>query len=167
MASCAADSRVQWDSGSEPTGSMSTDEGRRAPPDLGARVKERRRQRGWTQQQLAERVDCSHTAISHIENGRRWPSFQTLRRLAEALQLDLLALHDVDVQFPQGVTERSEFEEVLDDAWPPPAGPGRLQALQRVFEVTRGWPSDDRRRRLLQDFVGTLSAASQGSGAEE
>jgi ribosome-binding protein aMBF1 (putative translation factor) len=44
-----------------------------------------RMERGLTQQQLAERMGTSHSAISRIESGRHTTSAETLRRLAEAL----------------------------------------------------------------------------------
>jgi ribosome-binding protein aMBF1 (putative translation factor) len=42
---------------------------------------------GLTQQELAERMQTSHSAISRIESGRHKTSAQTLQRLAEALGL--------------------------------------------------------------------------------
>jgi transcriptional regulator with XRE-family HTH domain len=40
-----------------------------------------------TQQGLAERMGTSHSAISRIESGRHKTSVETLRRLADALEL--------------------------------------------------------------------------------
>lgn len=42
--------------------------------------------------ELARRAGCSQPHLSNIEHGRRQPSPATLRRLAEALQVPLLAL---------------------------------------------------------------------------
>ncbi|MGH3042600.1 MAG: helix-turn-helix domain-containing protein [Gaiellaceae bacterium] len=41
---------------------------------------------GLTQEQLAERMGTSHSAISRIESGQHRPSVATLQRLAEALE---------------------------------------------------------------------------------
>jgi transcriptional regulator with XRE-family HTH domain len=43
-----------------------------------------------SQQELAERVGTSHSAISRIESGRHKTSVETLQRLAEALGLRLV-----------------------------------------------------------------------------
>ena len=42
---------------------------------------------GLTQQELAERMGTSHSAISRIESGQHRTSVGTLQRLAEALEL--------------------------------------------------------------------------------
>ena len=61
---------------------------RLAPYEQLARIVIRRRMRlGLTQQQLAERMGTSHSAISRIESGRHGTSVQTLQRLAEALEM--------------------------------------------------------------------------------
>ena len=45
---------------------------------------------GLTQQELAERVGTSHSAISRIESGRHRTSVATLQRVAQALGLRLV-----------------------------------------------------------------------------
>ena len=48
-------------------------------------VRKLRKERKLTQKQLAELVDVSESAICNIENGKRSPKFETLLKLAEAL----------------------------------------------------------------------------------
>ena len=47
----------------------------------------RRAELGFTQQQLAERMGTSHSAISRVESGQHRTSIATLERLAEALEV--------------------------------------------------------------------------------
>lgn len=47
----------------------------------------RRGELGFTQEQLADRMGTSHSAISRIESGQHRTSVATLERLAEALQV--------------------------------------------------------------------------------
>lgn len=47
----------------------------------------RRAELGLTQQQLAERMGTSHSAISRIESGQHRTSVATLERLAQALEV--------------------------------------------------------------------------------
>jgi ribosome-binding protein aMBF1 (putative translation factor) len=47
----------------------------------------RRAELGLTQQQLAERMRTSHSAISRIETGQHRTSVATLERLAQALEV--------------------------------------------------------------------------------
>ena len=52
-----------------------------------ARLKEMREKRALSQVELAERAKLQATAISHFETGNRSPSFDNLRRLADALSV--------------------------------------------------------------------------------
>jgi transcriptional regulator with XRE-family HTH domain len=45
--------------------------------------------RGWSQTDLAEKSGMQPSAISHFEVGRRAPSFENLKRLADALQVSM------------------------------------------------------------------------------
>ena len=53
---------------------------------LGGNLSERRKQLGWTQELLAERVGVDAETISRIERGAHLPSLPTLDRLAVALR---------------------------------------------------------------------------------
>ena len=46
-----------------------------------------RKQRGITQEQLAEKSDLSNVYISHIENSRSIPSLETLMKLCSAMDV--------------------------------------------------------------------------------
>jgi transcriptional regulator with XRE-family HTH domain len=50
-------------------------------------VIKRRMELGLSQQQVAERMGTSHTAISRIENGQHPTKQETLARLADALEM--------------------------------------------------------------------------------
>ncbi len=51
-------------------------------PELGRRVADLRAKRGWTQQDLAERVAVSRAAVSHVEAGLSIPGERTVALLA-------------------------------------------------------------------------------------
>jgi transcriptional regulator with XRE-family HTH domain len=52
---------------------------------FGRRLRQLRRQKDLTQEQLAEAVGVSVEFISNMERGVNAPSFETLEKLAEAL----------------------------------------------------------------------------------
>ncbi len=54
---------------------------------LGLAVKARREELGLTQEQVYLRTDIHQRYISNVENGKRNPSYASLRRLAEGLEL--------------------------------------------------------------------------------
>jgi len=49
------------------------------------RVREAREMRGWSQSDLAEKSGLQPSAVSHFETGRRSPSFDNLKILADTL----------------------------------------------------------------------------------
>jgi transcriptional regulator with XRE-family HTH domain len=51
------------------------------------RLRAARDMRGWNQGELAGAAKMPQTSIAHLESGSRKPSFDTLRRLAEALEV--------------------------------------------------------------------------------
>ncbi|MBQ1240651.1 MAG: helix-turn-helix transcriptional regulator [Lachnospiraceae bacterium] len=59
---------------------------------LGSRIKEARKNKGLTQEQLAELADLSTTHISNIENAKKIPSLQSIVSIANALSATVDAL---------------------------------------------------------------------------
>ena len=51
------------------------------------RLKKARELRGWSQAELGEKAGMPGSSIAHFETGTRKPSFESLRRLANALQI--------------------------------------------------------------------------------
>lgn len=57
---------------------------------LAKRLKECRKQKGWTQQKLAEKTGLSFNTITKIEQGiGDSPTLKTLLRLSDALEIGL------------------------------------------------------------------------------
>lgn len=51
------------------------------------RLREARDRQGWSQAELAQRSDMQPSAIAHFEASRRKPSFENVRKLANALDV--------------------------------------------------------------------------------
>ncbi len=62
---------------------MPTDE------SIGKRIQEIRKQQGMTQEALAERINISKSSISEWESCKRVPRMETLRKIADALGVDV------------------------------------------------------------------------------
>ncbi len=56
---------------------------------IGLRIKELRRSRHMSQEQLAELIDVNFRTIQRIETGRNVPSLETLAKLARAFDIDI------------------------------------------------------------------------------
>lgn len=64
------------------------------PPDraLAATLRKMRTERGITQEDLAHRAGLTVAAVARIERGQANPTWTTVRRLAEALDTNLITL---------------------------------------------------------------------------
>lgn len=68
--------------------------------DLGGLVCDQRKQRGWSQTQLAEKVGVSRLWVSQLENGKETVEFGLVLKTLRALELS----------FEAGLSRRSPFE---------------------------------------------------------
>ena len=75
---------------------------------LGARVREARNKRGWSQRKLAEEALTRQATINDIENGKREPTIGTLIQIARALDVPLISL------IPLPPEERARQDELPD-----------------------------------------------------
>jgi transcriptional regulator with XRE-family HTH domain len=57
---------------------------------VAGKVAERRQQKGLSQRELAELVGTTQSAIARLERGGRPPRIDTLLRIADALECDLV-----------------------------------------------------------------------------
>lgn len=79
---------------------------RREPREpIGRRVARMRAEQGWTQQDLADRLAMSRTAVSHLEADMAQPSERTLLLLAGLFRVDPPALV-ADTLYPMSKAER-------------------------------------------------------------
>lgn len=88
------------------------------PNTLGSRVAECRERLGWTQKTLAENAGLSVTFLSEVENDRRAPGTDALRKLADALgaSLDYLVNGVTGVWAPrQPLLVPPELAEAAED----------------------------------------------------
>lgn len=59
------------------------------PLDLGPRVRELRKARGWTLEQAAVQAGLARSTLSKIENGQMSPTYEALKKLAEGLAISV------------------------------------------------------------------------------
>lgn len=79
---------------------------------FGLRVQELRRQRGLTQEALADLIGKSTYTVSNIENGRLSTRIETASRLSEALGVALADLFEIQNAKP--ATDR-DYRRAVDD----------------------------------------------------
>lgn len=65
--------------------------------NIGELIKSVRKQKGYTQKQLAEKAGVSNNSLIRYENGETSPSMQTLQLISNALGVDLLAEYKKEI----------------------------------------------------------------------
>lgn len=75
---------------------------------LGDNIKKWRRERGFSQQGMAKKLNLSQAAYSYYENNKRIPKIDTLKKIADILEISLNLLLDFD--------DESTLNEYLEKA---------------------------------------------------
>lgn len=71
------------------TGPLSHPEPPPEPLNLGHRVRELRKAKGWTLDQAATQAGLARSTLSKIENGQMSPTYAAVRKLAEGLKISV------------------------------------------------------------------------------
>ena len=73
---------------------------------LGKRIKEIRKFKGLTQEQLSEMIDIEPSSLSGIESGRFFPSLHVLEKIASVLGVELFEFFKFSsVNIPENIDE--------------------------------------------------------------
>lgn len=76
---------------------------------LGKRIKELRKERNYTQDVLAEKAKIEPASLSNIENGKNYPTAETLAKIASALKVEVYQLYIFDHLKQLSRSEMIEF----------------------------------------------------------
>lgn len=97
------------------------------------RIRTIRKRRGLTQEALAEKIDRTADAVSQLERGRSLPSFETLERLAFALDVPIRDFFDSGKGDEGGLQRTKLIAAILDTARS--LSDKDLQMAARLLEV--------------------------------
>lgn len=79
---------------------------------LGLKIKEKRKAKNLTQEQLAELVEIGTPNISYIENGKFYPTVETLEKICKALNVRPFELYMFDSEKNIKEIKEEMFEEL-------------------------------------------------------
>lgn len=110
------------------------------------RIKSIRKKKGFTQKQLAEKTGLSIASIQGYEQGKYKPKVETLQKIAEVLETDILRFFDenvfkIEAQKDEStgntisvvtLTDREKYIDCYDNL----NNLGKKEALKRVEELT-------------------------------
>jgi transcriptional regulator with XRE-family HTH domain len=69
---------------------------------IGSNVRRYRKNRKWTQEEMARRANISRIALIHIESGKAVPTLDTLASLANVLEIPMTSLLSRPVERVEG-----------------------------------------------------------------
>ena len=108
---------------------------------VGERIRNLRKERGWSQEELGEKADLHHTYVGAIERGEKNASIDTLEKIAVAFNIEILDLFalaqgrmDVDRLRAHVIEEIRELS------------PGTLKLIAALIETTRNAKAPASRR---------------------
>jgi len=81
--------------------------------NIGKSLRYYRKQKGFSQYELAERTNVSQSYISEIERGMKVPSLETIEEIAEVLGIevwDLFLPHDLPPTIKETIKSLIKFE---------------------------------------------------------
>lgn len=122
------------------------------PLDLGQRVRDLRKARGWTLEQAAGQAGLARSTLSKIENGQMSPTYEALKKLAEGLVISIPQLFTpaarAEVNGRMAVTKSGEGQGHLTTTYEHELLAGALTRKQMLPYRARI------RARRMEDFDG-------------
>ena len=140
-----------------------------APLDLGARVRELRKERDWTLEQAAQHAGLARSTLSKIENGQMSPTYEALKKLAVGLEISVPQLFTppskdqvngrmVSTKSGEGsrqITTTYEHELLADQLTKKSMLPYRARIRARDMNEFDGWVRHDG-EEFLYVLTGTI-----------
>ena len=83
---------------------------------IGKNIAHLRKERGWSQRELAERAGITHSAISSIENGKVSPSVSSLQKIVNEFSLSLSEFFTLEQQSDKKVKVLVKSDELIEMA---------------------------------------------------
>ena len=83
---------------------------------VGERIKAARKEKHITQKQLAEKLGISDVGVAQWETGRRSPKVLTVKRIAEALAVNIETLIPDTTEKPSDVLSTLGFDSITCEA---------------------------------------------------
>lgn len=84
-----------------------------AVKNLGARLRQLRKETGMSQREVADKVKIDFTYLSKIESGLMYPSEEVLKKLAKVLNADKDELITLAGKVPSDLSEVLKNKEIL------------------------------------------------------
>jgi Predicted transcription factor, homolog of eukaryotic MBF1 len=81
---------------------------------VGAKIREIRKQKGWSQEELADHAGFHYSYIGSVERGQRNISLTNLEKVASTLGVDVHQLFDFSKVIPEKYDQDPLLQEIID-----------------------------------------------------
>ena len=107
--------------------------------EVGRRIRAIRKELDLRQRDVAERTDLSTETISRIERGVQGVTFPNVTRIANALEVPLAEICDLDVETEELISTAKSHHvaRLLDEA-----SPTQIDLLMEMAETVLDWSRD-------------------------
>lgn len=102
---------------------------------LGRQIRERRKEKKYTLEQLAEKLDVSTTFIGQIERAKGIPSLETLVKIANVLEISVDGLLFGDLNIESGNKHFLEQVDELTKTFTPAQKQLLLKNIETIREI--------------------------------
>lgn len=101
--------------------------------ELGLKIRQLRKSKGLTQEQLAEKLDIDNKHLSRIEKGKHMPTYNIIKKLSEVLEINIFELEDKSItDLPQPDKIYTKSLSILNSAKTDDEKKYYLEALQHA-----------------------------------
>ena len=99
---------------------------------VGERIRNLRKEKGWSQEELGEKADLHHTYVGAVERGEKNASLDTLDKIADALGIEMVDLFTLTKgKLDVDKLRAYIIEEVKESS------PGMLKLIAALIQTTR------------------------------
>ena len=116
--------------------------------DVGKMIAKVRKDRGYSQQQLADKLNLSKQAVSNYETGKREPDYVTLEAIADALNVPITMLISPEEQ-----------EQALNEIYATYHSGNKLHSIGQQLTA----PSRSPEWRVLSEGLGNLEKQNKAA----
>lgn len=85
--------------------------------DIGRKLRELRESRGMTIREISHKAGCTSSFISQIEKGKTEPSISMLKRIADALNVNIVDFFMTNLEDEDIVTKKEERVDIQLKRW--------------------------------------------------
>lgn len=98
------------------------------------KIRQARKNAGLTQKQLATKLGFTAQNLAQYETGKRQPKFETLNKIADALDADVWELYDgYELPTPQNTANIETMNKLMGNL----NNPGQDKAIEQVELLTK------------------------------